>query len=82
MEQKLMHVMAGADEVRLIEELADAGFRVTPSGRLSGGVHVLVRTGTKDEDAAAEIIERVAPAATLGPSGSPTTHLSGYRDGL
>lgn len=77
-----MHIMAGSDEAQLAKELTAARFRVTPSERLSGGVHVLVRTESNDESAVASIVEKVASTATLGPSGSPTRHLSGYRDGL
>jgi hypothetical protein len=82
MEQKFVHIMAGENESILVAALTSAGFKVGPSGRLSGGVHVRVRTGTQDEATVEATAARVAPDAIFGPSGSPTTHLEGYRDGL
>jgi hypothetical protein len=76
-----MHVMAGDNESQLAAALVGAGFQVAPARRLVGGIHVRVRTDTTDEETVSEIIERVAPSATLGPSGSlSTTHRDGYRD--
>jgi hypothetical protein len=82
MEQQFMHIMAGDAEATLAAELTSAGFKVAPSGRMSGGIHVRVRVGTADEATVQRITDRVAPSATFGPSGSPTTHLEGYRSGL
>jgi len=81
MNQKFLHVMAGEREADLLSDLSKAGFEVRPSGRMSGGLHVRIRSNTPDESTVTEIVRRVAPEAIFGPSGSPTTHLEGYRAG-
>lgn len=82
MSQSLLHVMpAQTLEATLRRRLEGAGFRTTPSGRMSGGIHVRVRENTGDEAEVRRIVDEVAPGAEYGPAGSPTHDVVDYRKG-
>lgn len=79
--QAFMHVMAPDKQLaRLHRRLARRGFRVGPSHRAAGGVHVRVRAGTTDEQIVRDLVAKAAPDGRFGPPGAPTVHLDGYRD--
>lgn len=74
MDQKFLHIIAGDSEAALSSELTKAGFQVGPSGRMSGGLNVRVRSESNDETTVTDIVNRIAPKTSFGPSGAPTTH--------
>lgn len=79
-EQTFLHIMS-SDGAALTRKLQAAGFRVTPSQRMSGGIHVRVREDTDDRAEVERIVEEVTPGATYGPEGAPTMNIADYRQG-
>lgn len=76
----LVFTIDSAAKIAQIQEvLMEAGFAVHLAGRAVPGLTVRIREGTKDEADATAIVARLAPIEMM-PSGSPTTHIWGYRD--
>lgn len=80
--QVFMHVMAPDDQLqRLQGRLARRGFRVGPSQRAAGGLHVRIRSGSNDEEIVLRVVAKAAPEARYGPPGAPTATIKDYRKG-
>lgn len=82
--QKFVYIFGkGADMgSTLAQRLAAAEFAVHASKRMTGGLHVRVREGSDDESEVERIRTETAPDSKVGPSGTPTSYIPGYRAGL